>query len=187
MHSRVEWRHWLESNHLRSEGVWLITFKKSCSQAYLSYNDMVEEALCFGWIDSMPRKLDEQRTMLWFAPRQAKTGWSKPNKERIERMQADGTMTPAGLAKIEAAKQDGSWTLLDTVEQLTIPDDLAAEFLLHPGSAQNFEAFPRSVKRGILEWIIQAKTLATRTKRIQETARLAAINQRANQWRKKDR
>jgi uncharacterized protein YdeI (YjbR/CyaY-like superfamily) len=121
--------------------------------------------------------------MLWFAPRKPGSGWSRPNKQRIEAMQAAGLMQPAGMALVDAAQADGSWTMLDEVENLVVPDDLAAAFEAYPGSAEHWEAFPRSAKRGILEWIVQAKTAATRAKRLDETARLAAQGERANKWR----
>ena len=180
----AEWRAWLEQHHTQTAGVWLITYKKASSELSLSYDASVEEALCFGWIDSKGRKLDNERSMLWFAPRKPHTGWSRPNKERIERLVADGRMAEPGLAKIRAAQQDGSWTALDAVEALEVPDDLAAAFAAYPDARQHFDAFPRSAKRGILEWISTAKTAPTRTKRIEETARLAQTNERANQWRK---
>jgi uncharacterized protein YdeI (YjbR/CyaY-like superfamily) len=109
---------------------------------------------------------------------------SKVNKDRIAKLLASGLMHPAGLRKMENAKQDGSWTKLDAVEALEIPADLAAAFLQHSQSAENFTAFPRSVKRGILEWILQAKRPETRAARIHETATLAGKNERANQWRR---
>lgn len=182
--SREAWRDWLTANHTRSAGVWLVTFKKHTGNKYLSTDDIVEEALCFGWIDSLPRKLDEDRTMLWLAPRQPGSGWSKLNKERVERMIAAGLMTPAGLEKIEAARQDGSWNALDAIEALEIPPDLGAALDAYPAAREYFEAFPRSAKRGILEWIANAKRPDTRARRIAETARLAQENQRANQWRR---
>lgn len=181
--TRAEWRTWLEQNHTRAEGVWLISYKKATGKPRFEYDEAVEEALCFGWIDSKPNKLDEERSMLWFAPRKAGTGWSKPNKERVERMLKAGQMAPAGLAKVEAAKKDGSWTALDAVEALGIPPDLAQALKASKAAQQNFEAFPRSVKRGILEWILNAKRPETRAKRVTETARLAEKNIRANQWR----
>lgn len=122
--------------------------------------------------------------MLWFAPRRAGSAWSKPNKERVARMIAAGLMMPAGMAKVEAAKADSTWTMLDAVEALEIPPDLAAAFAPYPKARQNFEAFPRSAKRGILEWIVQAKRPETRAKRVAETARLAEENVRANQWKR---
>jgi uncharacterized protein YdeI (YjbR/CyaY-like superfamily) len=181
--TRAEWRAWLAQNHQRPDGVWLITYKKAAGKPRLEYDDAVEEALCFGWVDSKPAKLDDERSMLWFAPRKGGTGWSRPNKERVERMIAAGLMMPAGAAKVAAAQQDGSWFALDAVENLEIPPDLAAALDAYAAARANFEAFPRSAKRGILEWISTAKTAATREKRIAETARLAEQNQRANQWR----
>lgn len=181
--TRAQWRAWLEANHARAGGVWLVYNKKSSGKPHLSYDEQVEEALCFGWVDSKPGKVDQERSSLYFAPRKPKSGWSKPNKERIERMISAGLMRPAGLAKIETAKRDGSWEKLDAVEKLEVPPDLAAAFRQFEGSAANFEAFPRSARRGILEWIVQAKRPQTRAKRVEETARLAAENKRANQWR----
>jgi uncharacterized protein YdeI (YjbR/CyaY-like superfamily) len=183
--SRAEWREWLAANYTRSEGIWLITYKKRPGQPYVSYNDVVEEALCFGWIDSKPNKLDDDRTMLWFAPRQPGTGWSALNKKRIEAITAAGLMMPAGLAKIEAAKQDRSWELLDAIERLEIPADLAAALAANDVAKANFEAFPRSAKRGILEWIASAKRAETRQRRIAETVDLAAQNIRAASWSKR--
>lgn len=181
--TRAEWRQWLKAHHELNEGVWLITYKKATGKPRIEYDEAVEEALCFGWIDSKPNKLDDERSMLWFAPRKEGTGWSKLNKERIERLMTAGQIHPSGLAKIEAAQKDGSWNALDAIEALEIPPDLAAAFGRYPNSAENFNAFPRSVKRGILEWIAMAKRDATRAKRIEETASLAADNIRANQWR----
>lgn len=182
--TRAEWRAWLEANHASSPGVWLISYKKASGKARFEYEEAVEEALCFGWVDSKPSKLDEERAMLWFAPRKVGSGWSKPNKERVEKLSALKLMAPAGLAKVDAAKQDGSWNALDAVEALEIPADLAAALANYPTASEHFTAFPRSVKRGILEWISNAKTVATRAKRVEDTAHLAADNLRANQWRK---
>lgn len=183
--NRAAWRDWLAQHHTQTDGVWLVTFKKSSGQPHLGYGDAVEEALCFGWVDSKPGKVDEARTKLWFAPRKAKSGWSRPNKERIERMMAAGFMHSAGLAKIDAAKKDGSWTALDAVEDLVVDADLAAALALYPSATKNFAAFPRSAKRGILEWIAQAKRAETRAARIAQTAELAQRNERANQWKPK--
>ena len=181
--TRAEWRTWLEGNHTQTTGVWLINYKKATGKPRLEYEESVEEALCFGWIDSVANKLDEERSMLWFAPRKPGSGWSRPNKERIERLIQSGLMMPAGLAKIAAAQQDGSWNALDAVEALEIPPDLATALAENPPAADYFANFPRSVKRGILDWIRQAKRPETRAKRVEATARLAAANIRANQWR----
>lgn len=182
--TRDEWREWLGEHGKREEGVWLISYKKATGKPRMEVGEAVEEALCFGWVDSKPAKLDDERSMLYFAPRKAGSGWSRLNKERVERMVVAGKMMPAGWAKIEAAKEDGSWSRLDAVENLEIPPDLAEALAQYPDAPRYFEAFPRSVKRSILEWIVHAKRPATREKRIEETARLAAENERANQWRR---
>lgn len=181
--SRSEWRKWLEENHTRTEGVWLISYKKATGKPRFDYDEAVEEALCFGWIDSKPGKIDEERSMLWFTPRKPRTGWSKLNKERVEKLIEAGLMAPAGLAKIEAAKKDGSWNALDAAEALEIPSDLAKAFSKNKTAEGYFEEFPRSVKKAILEWITRAKRPETRAKRIEETVTKAGQNIRANQWR----
>lgn len=183
--SILEWNQWLERNHSRANGIWLITFKQATGRPRIFYDDAVESALCFGWIDSKPRTLDAERSMLWFSPRKKGSAWSKRNKERVEKLVAANRLHEAGLAKIEEAKQDGSWIKLDSVEALEIPSDLRKAFKSNLGSNSNFDAFPRSTKRAILEWIGNAKTEATRAKRVSETATLAAENIRANQWTKK--
>jgi uncharacterized protein YdeI (YjbR/CyaY-like superfamily) len=177
-----EWRGWLEANHTTSSGVFVVFWKKATGRPAMTYDEMVEQALCYGWVDSRPAKLDDERSMLWFTPRKRGSGWARPNKLRIERMVAAGLMRPAGAAMIEAAKADGSWTLLDAVEDLEIPADLADALDLLDAARANFEAFPKSARRGILEWIAQAKTAPTRAKRVGETAEKAAVNERANQW-----
>jgi uncharacterized protein YdeI (YjbR/CyaY-like superfamily) len=179
----AQWRAWLQANHTRLASVWLVTYKKGASRPSVSYDDVVSEALCWGWIDSLPRKLDAERTMLRFSPRSRNTGWSALNKRRVARMLAEHRMQPAGLAKIEAAKADGSWSRLDAVDALEVPADLAKALKAQKGAAAAFDGFPRSVKRGILEWILGAKKPETRAKRILETATLAAQGKRANQWR----
>ena len=181
--TRVEWRDWLEQNHTRQKGIWLVSYKKSTGKPRFEYEEAVEEALCFGWIDSKPNKLDDERSMLWFSPRKGKTGWSKINKDRVERLIAEGRMTPAGLQKIEAARLDGSWFALDTIDALELPADLAKSLQADLVALAYFEAFPRSAKRAILEWISNAKQAQTRSKRINETVQRAAQNIRANQWR----
>ena len=181
--TREQWRAWLSHNHERDEGVWLIAFKKASSRPSVGYEASVEEALCFGWVDSRTRGLDEDRSMFWFAPRRKGSGWSKSNKERIAKLIDAGMMHQAGIAKVQAAKLDGTWNALDAVENSEVPPDLAAAFAAYPGSAQNFEAFPKWVKRAILGWISTAKRAPTRKRRIEETARLAKDNQRPKQWR----
>jgi uncharacterized protein YdeI (YjbR/CyaY-like superfamily) len=182
--SLAEWSTWLEANHRDSDGVWLVTWKKSTGRQHVTYDDAVTEALRVGWVDSVANAVDDDRSMLWFSPRRAKSGWSRPNKERIARLEAAGRMLDAGRQAVELAKASGTWTLLDDVEALVVPPDLAEAFARHPGSAESWKAFPRSAKRGILEWIVQAKRAETRAKRIEETASRAATGERANQWRR---
>ena len=145
----------------------------------VEYEDAVEEALCFGWIDSQGGNVDDARSRQYFAPRNPTSGWAATNKARVERLIADGRMAPAGLAAIERAKANGSWTLLDDVEQGIVPDDLAAALAAHPPAAANFDAFPKSAKRAMLEWVAQAKRPETRARRVLEIAERAATNGRA--------
>jgi uncharacterized protein YdeI (YjbR/CyaY-like superfamily) len=181
--TRAQWRSWLAEHHATSDGVWLVQWRRQSGRSGPTYEEVVQEALCFGWIDSKAAKLDDDRTMMWVSPRKRGSGWARSNKLRIERLLADGLMAEAGLARIEEAKQDGSWTKLDAVEDLVVPDDLAAAFADNPGAREHWDGFPRSVRRAALEWIVQAKRPETRARRITETARLAARGERPGQWR----
>lgn len=178
--SRAELRAWLQRNHTLTTSIWLVTWKKSAGARHVPYSEIVDEALCFGWIDSLPRKLDADRTMVRLSPRKPGSAWSAVNKTKIERLLAEGRMTKAGLAAIDRAKADGSWSLLDSIATLSPPPDLAKALADTPAAKLNFDAFPPSVRRAILEWITQAKTPETRARRIAETATLAADNIRAN-------
>jgi uncharacterized protein YdeI (YjbR/CyaY-like superfamily) len=183
--TRAAWRRWLQAHHTQTEGVWLVSFKKATGKARVEYAEAVEEALCFGWIDSTQRTLDDARSMLWFSPRRAGSGWSRINRNRIEQLVAAGQMAPVGLAKVEAAKSSGDWNALDAFEALEIPPDLGAALAASADAQRYFAAFPRSAKFIILHWIASAKTPQTRAKRIAETVTLAAKNIRAHQWRPK--
>ncbi|MGZ6340633.1 MAG: YdeI/OmpD-associated family protein [Candidatus Limnocylindrales bacterium] len=183
LEDRAAWRAWLAEHHDRSAGVWLVSWRKGAGRPAVTYEEAIEEALCFGWVDSRAGRLDDERTMLRFSPRRPRGAWSRSNKERVERLEAAGLMTGAGRRAVEAAKADGGWQVLDSVEELVVPDDLAAAFALRPGSGERFEAFPRSVRRSILGWIAQAKRPTTRAARVEEAARLAERGERANQWR----
>ena len=180
--SRAQWREWLRAHHDSAPGVWVVTWKKSSSGPYVSYEDLVEEALCFGWIDTKGRRLDDQRSQLLLTPRRARSGWSRPNKQRVERLIAAGLMEPAGLAVIEAAQRSGTWTALDDVEDGIEPPDLAAAPDAAPDARRQWDAFPRSARRAILEWISSARTAPTRDKRVRTTVEEAAEGRRANQW-----
>lgn len=180
--TRAQWRAWLRRNHGRSPGIWLVTWKRGSGHPTVGYGDIVEEALCFGWVDSTPGRVDALRSRRLLTPRKPGSSWSRLNRERVERLVADGLMTRAGLAVVDVAKADGSWSRLDEVEDLVVPDDLGAAFRRHRGSRANWDAFPRFTKRAILEWIQSAKRPETRARRVEETAEKAARNERANQW-----
>lgn len=180
---RTAWRAWLAENHATSPGVWLIFNKKATGKRFLTYEEAVEEALCFGWIDSRPSKIDDERYKLTMSPRKPKSVWSKINKERIERLIAGGLMTDAGMKPVDVAKRNGAWTSLDEIEALVMPDDLQAALGANEAAKSNFETFPPSSKKIILAWVSSAKRPETRQTRIQETVRLAAENIRANHWR----
>lgn len=173
-----ELRSWLERNHRQSASVWLVTGKKGTAH-YLPVDTIVDELLCFGWIDSVPRRLDESRTMLLISPRRPGSGWSAVNKAKIEHLMAAGRMTAAGLARIADARADGSWDRLATVDALLVPADLEAALAAEPLAARHFAAFPPSSRRGILEWIGNAKTEETRRRRIAETVAKAVRNMKA--------
>lgn len=183
--SRTQWRAWLEKNHTQKESIWVILAKKGSNIPSLSVNDLVEEALCFGWIDSVPGKVDAQRFKVLLSPRKPKSNWSKLNKQRAQRMIKAKLMKPAGMAMIQLAKKTGTWNALLLVDQLKIPHDLQRALDQQPVAKKYFHAFPPSTRRGILEWIGNARTETTRTKRIVETVTLAARNVRANQYTKK--
>ena len=181
--TRSELRVWLEANHDSQGSIWLITWKKHTAH-HVPYDAIVEEALCFGWIDSQPRLLDEDRSMVRLSPRKLGSAWSAVNKRRVSALIEAGVMQPAGLAVIELAKASGAWSKVDDAHSGAVPDDLALAFRQHPGSQEQFEAFPPSARKAILEWIELAKRPDTRKRRVDETARLAALGERANKWRK---
>ncbi len=183
--NQTAWREWLQKNHAIQENVWLQIFKKESGVSSVYYPEAVDEALCFGWIDSLANKNDEQSYLQFFSRRKPKSNWSRVNKEKVERLIANNQMQPAGLKMVDLAKQNGCWNALDAVENLEIPADLETEFQKYEQAAYFFKQFSRSTQRGILEWILNAKTTPTRQRRIAETAQLAAINQKANQYIKK--
>jgi uncharacterized protein YdeI (YjbR/CyaY-like superfamily) len=170
---------WLAANGSDSGSVWLVTFKKGRGP-HLAYADMVDMLPAHGWIDSLPRALDVDRTMHLASPRKPRSAWSAINKAKVARLAAEGRMRPAGLAAVERAKADGSWAALDGVETLEPPPDLAAALAATPEAERYFAHFPPSSRRGILEWISAAKTAATRAKRIADTVAKAAENRKAN-------
>jgi uncharacterized protein YdeI (YjbR/CyaY-like superfamily) len=174
---RPELRAWLELNHGSSPGVNLAIGKKGGHATALTYDDAVEEALCFGWIDSTARRLDDDRYTVLFTPRKRGGTWARTNKVRVERLIAEGRMTPAGIAVIEAAKADGSWTVLEDAEDLVVPEDLA-DALERAGARERFDALTVSARQMTLYWISTAKRDSTRAKRVSETASAALEDRR---------
>jgi uncharacterized protein YdeI (YjbR/CyaY-like superfamily) len=175
---RRTWRAWLEANHAASAGAWLVTWRSRSGKQGLPYEDAIEEALCFGWVDGTAGTVDEERGKLYFAPRKPNSGWAATNKARVERLIAAGRMAPAGLAAIERAKANGSWALLDSVERLEIPPDLVVELESRPPAATNFGAFPPSVRKQALTSLVMAKRPETRAERVRRIAEAAARNER---------
>ena len=176
-----EWRAWLDEHHATSKGVWLVSWRKHTGRPAVSYEDAVLEALAVGWIDSQGGHLDEDRGVLRFTPRRPTGPWARTNKARVEALLAQGRMRPAGQAAIDVAKQNDSWTILDDVEALVVPDDLAAELDRHPGARAHWDGFTPSARRAMLWWIVQAKRPETRRARIAETAEKAGRGERARQ------
>jgi uncharacterized protein YdeI (YjbR/CyaY-like superfamily) len=180
--SRAEWRAWLESNHDSSPSIQLAIVKKGSKKRGVAYEEAVQEAICFGWIDSRANVLDEDHFKVLMSPRKPGSIWSKSNKERVRKVIEEGLMTPAGLRKIEAAKKDGSWGILDKVEGLKVPADLERALLDRPPARENFENFVASYRKQALYWVLSAKRPETRAKRVEEVARSAAKNQKVGQY-----
>lgn len=176
--TRAQWRSWLSANHASSSGVWLILSKKHSGKPSVTYEESVEEALCFGWIDGIVKRIDDDRHRQWFTPRKSKSIWSALNKARVERLIVEKRMTAAGLAAIERAKSNGSWEALNAAESLTVPADLRRALTAH-NSARQFRSFSPSARKAILYWIASAKKPETRERRVEQTARMAAKGLRA--------
>lgn len=180
--TRSQWRKWLEKNHSTSPGVWLIYYKKDSGKRKLDYADAVEEALCFGWIDSLPGKIDNERSALKFTPRKPKSVWSKLNKQRIEKLIGQKLMTIAGLTAIERAKRNGSWNILNAsdfhTDNNSMPKDLEKALSKNKKALTNFRAFPAGYRKRFLFWIDSAKRPETKAARIKQTMLMAAANKK---------
>jgi uncharacterized protein YdeI (YjbR/CyaY-like superfamily) len=176
---RSTWRAWLEANHATVRGAWLVTWRPRSGHPSLDYEASVEEALCFGWVDSTGGRVDDDRGKLYFAPRTPRSVWAASNRARIERLIEGGRMAPAGLAAVERAKANGSWDVLEAAERLEIPHDLAAALETHPPAAANFAAFPPAARRRLLAWVAVARRPETRAGRIARIVDTAARNERA--------
>lgn len=181
--SRQDWRQWLQQNHGSEQSVWLIYHKKGTNKPSVTWSEAVDEALCFGWIDSTKRPLDDKKFMQFFSKRKPNSVWSKINKEKVRLLIDKGLITQAGYQSIETAKQNGSWEILDAVEDLKIPKDLAAAFKSRSGSKNFFLSLSRSARKSILQWLILAKRSETRQKRINEIAELASKGMKPKQFR----
>jgi uncharacterized protein YdeI (YjbR/CyaY-like superfamily) len=171
-----EWRAWLHDNHSASLGVYLIFYRVSSPFESMRWEEAVQVAICYGWIDSTVKRLDDERRRQLFVPRKAKSVWSKLNKTYVEKLISDNLMHESGLKKIEIAKQNGSWEILDKVENLEIPDDLEAAFLLNAIAFTNYNNFSPSYRKNYLYWLNQAKRTETRMARITEIIRLCEQN-----------
>ncbi|MBL7712308.1 MAG: YdeI/OmpD-associated family protein, partial [Chitinophagaceae bacterium] len=160
--SRKAWRKWLQQHHDKKQAVWLLCYKMKTGVPSVRWSDAVDEALCFGWIDSTRRSVDGDRFIQLFTRRKPNSLWSKINKEKVARLTAEGQMTPAGLNSVALAQQNGSWHLLDEVEEMLIPKDLEAAFRRHKGAKVYFLGLSRTLQKRMLQWLVLAKRDETR-------------------------
>lgn len=181
--NRQEWREWLQENHDKKQSIWVVYYKRKTNIPTVIYSEAVDEALCFGWIDSKIKPLDEEKFVQFFCKRKVNSVWSKVNKEKIERLIHEGLMTKAGFEIIEKAKQNGAWTLLDEAEALIIPKDLEDEFKKRPKAKDYFVGLNKSDKRNILQWLTLTKRQETREKRIIEIVELTEQSLKPKQFR----
>lgn len=180
--NRQAWRQWLTDNHQREQSIWLVCYKMKSGKPTISWSDAVDEALCFGWIDSTRRSVDEHTFIQFFTKRKPTSVWSKINKEKVERLIAEGLITQVGYECIEVAKRNGSWSILDEVEELIIPKDLEKAFKTHRGSKDFFLSLSKSVRKAILQWLVLAKQPETRQRRIDEIAVMASEKRKPKQF-----
>ncbi len=174
------WRDWLTKHHQDTDGVWLARWKKASGKVPLDYAGIVEEALCFGWIDGQATTLEDGRQAQLLTPRRRGSGWARSNKERVERLIEDGRMTEAGMKVIDAARADGSWSLLDGGEALIEPAELAAALDANPEARRQWDAFPKSRRRALIAWVTSAKRPETQQRRVASIVEGAAQGRRAN-------
>ncbi|WP_312858982.1 YdeI/OmpD-associated family protein [Pseudonocardia xinjiangensis] len=175
---RAEWRAWLQDNCATADEVWLVIQHAGSGTPGVRHRDAIEEALCFGWIDSLARKLDATSWAQRFTPRNPRGAWSNVNRELVERLTVQGLMTPHGQAAVDLAKRTGTWSVLADAQSGVVPDDLRDHLAADEAAARHFEAFPRSARRAILEWIARAKRPETRQRRVARTVECAARNER---------
>ena len=173
---RKAWRKWLEKNHAKSQGIWLVYYKKDSGKSRVPYADAVEEALCFGWIDTTQRPRDEHSSQQLFMPRKEKSNWSKLNKERVAKMETEGLMTDAGREKIEIAKKNGSWNKLDAVENIELPPELEKAFIRNKTAKKNFDAMSKTAQKEFLYWLHNTKKEELRKQRVADIIKLTGQN-----------
>ncbi len=178
-----DWRKWLKQNHTKTDAVWLILYKKKSPDHNLSWSESVDEALCFGWIDSTKKAIDTEKYKQYFCKRKPNSNWSKVNKNKVKSLIDQGLMKEAGYKSIEVAKENGSWTILDEVEDLIIPDDLKEELANYKSSTEYFDSLSKSDKKILLYWVVSAKREETRHKRILEIAKNASVKMKPKQFR----
>jgi uncharacterized protein YdeI (YjbR/CyaY-like superfamily) len=180
--NRLEWREWLQDYHDKKSSIWLIYSKKKANMLRLTWSEAVDEALCFGWIDSKSKPIDNDRYMQFFSRRKPNSVWSKINKAKVQRLTEEGLMTRAGLDVVEHAKRKGSWAALDEIEELIIPEDLQVELRKRPAALSYFLSLSRSDKRNILQWVVVAKKAETRSNRITQIVDCGDLNMKPNQF-----
>jgi uncharacterized protein YdeI (YjbR/CyaY-like superfamily) len=183
--SRQHWREWLLAHHAEQQAVWLVYHKKHTGTPSLTWSEAVSEALCFGWIDSQAKPIDADTYRQLFSRRKPRSGWSRVNKEKIQQLVAEGQMMPAGLAAIETAQQNGSWALLDEVDALVVPPDLAQALQASPAADNYFASLSRTDRRNLLQWLVLARRPETRQRRLAEIVALAAQQQKPAQFQGK--
>lgn len=173
--NQAEWREWLVRNHLSASSVWLVFYKKKSKRHNFSWTEAVDEALCFGWVDSRRKPVDDEKFIQFFCQRKANSTWSRINKEKVTDLIARQQMMPAGLTCIHHARQNGSWNLLDEVEDLLVPPDLRTAFEQQPGALEYYTRLSNSVKKSLLQWVKLCSTDKTRQKRIAEIVNSAKL------------
>lgn len=185
---RDDWRAWLQENHADQKEAWLVILKNNAAGPGVSYEEAVEEALCFGWIDGLMKGTSADFYYLRFSPRRRGSIWSASNQKRVDRLVAQGMMTEAGIAKVREAKENGEWDAAIRLEDTSsLPEDLRAALEINAGAQANFDRYPPSQKKQFLYWIATAKTEKTRQKRIQSTVEMAAKNKRLGETASPDK
>lgn len=180
---KADWRNWLKQNHNQKKAVWLILHKKNSPGFNLSWSEAVDEALCFGWIDSTKNSIDLDSYKQYFTKRKPKSNWSKVNKDKVKILIDNGLMEKEGYKSIAIAKENGSWTILDSVEELIVPDDLQKVLADDKNSMEYFDGLSKSDKKGLLYWVVSAKRSETRQKRINEIAENARCHSKPKHFR----